>query len=142
MKTNNKQISQKKGMTLLELTVVILVLLTLISVLFIGAKAWKDGADRSNCILNIRNFQVAVRSYANMNQIGDRETIARADIVGVGKFMDAEPACPGNGAYSTGDVTYVEGSLTADADAAADTFLTCDYSGSGEVHVPNSVVGW
>ena len=32
-----------KGMTLLELTVVILVLLSLIYILFIGARAWKKG---------------------------------------------------------------------------------------------------
>ena len=142
MKVTNPHNSKKKGMTLLELTVVILVLLTLISVLFIGARAWKDGADRSNCILNIRNFQVAVRSYANMNQIDDAEVIARGDIVGVGKFVDAEPVCPGGGNYSTGDITYVEGSLTAANDPATDTFLTCDYADSGEPHVPNSVIGW
>ncbi|MBC7981098.1 MAG: prepilin-type N-terminal cleavage/methylation domain-containing protein, partial [Armatimonadetes bacterium] len=37
----------KSGMTLLELTVVILVLLSLISILFIGARAWKKGSDRA-----------------------------------------------------------------------------------------------
>ena len=43
------------GMTLLELTVVILVLLSLISILFIGARAWKKGSDRAASILTIRN---------------------------------------------------------------------------------------
>ena len=57
----------KSGMTLLELTVVILVLLSLISILFIGARAWKRGSDRAASILQIRNVQQAVRSYSNMN---------------------------------------------------------------------------
>ena len=60
--THTNKAKRTKGMTLLELTVVILVLLSLISVLFIGARAWKKGSDRAACILNIRNFQQAVRS--------------------------------------------------------------------------------
>ncbi len=55
------------GMTLLELTVVILVLLSLISILFVGARAWKKGSDRSANIMNVRNVQQAVRGHQNMN---------------------------------------------------------------------------
>jgi type II secretory pathway pseudopilin PulG len=51
------------------LTVVILVLLSLISILFIGARAWKKGSDRAANILNIRNVQQAVRGHMNMNSI-------------------------------------------------------------------------
>lgn len=54
-------------MTLLELTVVILVLLSLISILFVGARAWKKGSDRAANILNIRNVQQAVRGHENMH---------------------------------------------------------------------------
>ena len=56
----------KPGMTLIEITVVILVLLTLIAVLFIGANIYKKGADRAACILNIRNIQQAVRADQNL----------------------------------------------------------------------------
>ncbi|HEY1121211.1 MAG TPA: type II secretion system protein [Haloferula sp.] len=67
MKTASPQRSSaKSGMTLLELTVVIAVLLALTSVLFLGARAWKSGADRTACIMNIRNVQTAVRSYQNL----------------------------------------------------------------------------
>ena len=58
--------SRKAGMTLLELTVVILVLLSLISILFVGARAWKKGSDRSANIMNIRNTQQAMRGHENM----------------------------------------------------------------------------
>ncbi|MEP2777640.1 MAG: hypothetical protein ABJQ29_09020 [Luteolibacter sp.] len=67
MKTTQHTSKRTKGMTLLELTVVILVLLSLISILFIGARAWKKGSDRTANILNIRNIQQAVRSHSNMN---------------------------------------------------------------------------
>ena len=70
---NNKR---AKGMTLLELTVVILVLLSLISVLFIGARAWKKGSDRAASILTIRNVQQAVRSFSNMYGHNAGDTVA------------------------------------------------------------------
>ncbi|MEK7954182.1 type II secretion system protein [Luteolibacter soli] len=67
MKTASPQRSSaKSGMTLLELTVVIAVLLALTCILFLGARAWKSGADRTACIMNIRNVQTAVRSYQNL----------------------------------------------------------------------------
>lgn len=78
-------------MTLLELTVVILVLLSLISILFIGARAWKKGSDRAASILQIRNVQQAVRSHANMNGINPGGTIAKADIIGPGKYVEVDP---------------------------------------------------
>jgi len=62
----SKGSKRSKGMTLLELTVVILVLLSLITILFVGARAWKKGSDRSANIMNIRNCQQAMRGYQNM----------------------------------------------------------------------------
>lgn len=81
------------GMTLLELTVVILVLLSLISILFIGARAWKKGSDRAASILTIRNVQQAVRSFSNMNGHNPGDTVAtlQADLFGPGKFIENDP---------------------------------------------------
>lgn len=81
------------GMTLLELTVVILVLLSLISILFIGARAWKKGSDRAASILTIRNVQQAVRSYSNMNgkNAGDTVTGLDGQLFGSGKFIENDP---------------------------------------------------
>jgi prepilin-type N-terminal cleavage/methylation domain-containing protein len=64
--TNTLSLKRKSGMTLLELTVVILVLLSLISILFVGARAWKKGSDRSANLMNIRNCQQAMRGFENM----------------------------------------------------------------------------
>lgn len=70
MKTTNAQIiNRKSGMTLLELTVVILVLLSLIAILFVGARAWKQGSDRSANIMNVRNCQQAMRGHQNMREL-------------------------------------------------------------------------
>ncbi|MGD7653384.1 MAG: hypothetical protein ACQCXQ_09235, partial [Verrucomicrobiales bacterium] len=82
MKLNNTHnVKSKAGMTLLELTVVILVLLSLISILFVGARAWKQGSDRSANIMNIRNVQQAMRGHANMFGLDDGDGLAAGTLM-------------------------------------------------------------
>jgi prepilin-type N-terminal cleavage/methylation domain-containing protein len=104
--TNTQTMKRKSGMTLLELTVVILVLLSLISILFIGARAWKKGSDRAASILQIRNVQQAVRSYSNLNgkNAGDTVATLKSEVFGSGKFIEVDPTTTTHPAGST--VTY------------------------------------
>jgi hypothetical protein len=92
------------GITLLEMTVVILVLLSLISILFIGARAWKRGSDRSICIMHINNVQKGVRGYSNLNGFGPGGNAPglQSQIIGMGRFVETTPQCPANGAYTFG----------------------------------------
>ena len=85
--TNTQNMKAKSGMTLLELTVVILVLLSLISILFIGARAWKKGSDRAANILNLRNVQQAVRGHENMRGLDAGDDLDSAAIVGSGGYL-------------------------------------------------------
>ncbi len=62
---------QKFGFTLIELSVVILVLLSLVGVLFVGSQVWKRGTDRSAAIVTIRNTQMAVRSHLRLAGIDE-----------------------------------------------------------------------
>jgi prepilin-type N-terminal cleavage/methylation domain-containing protein len=80
--SHTRFIKAKSGMTLIELTVVILVLLSLISILFIGAKAWKVGSDRAANVMNLRNVQQAVRGHAAMNDIPQADATVTPNIVG------------------------------------------------------------
>lgn len=133
MKLNTRNMKRASGMTLLELTVVILVLLSLISILFIGARAWKRGSDRAGCIMNIRNVQQAVRSHANMQGINPSGTFVNADVFGTGKFIEKTPACPGTGSYTGLDGTTVP--------AVGTLFITCSLAAT-EGHVPSSYSDW
>ncbi len=113
MKLNNTlSMKRKAGMTLLELTVVILVLLSLISILFVGARAWKKGSDRSANIMNIRNCQQAMRGQENMKSLDKGVAFLQADLEAFIKY----PADIGTA------VTYTNlGVITPDsADPAAD----------------------
>lgn len=125
-------------MTLLELTVVILVLLSLITLLFIAAQAWKRGADRAICIMNIQNVQKGVRAYQNLYGYGPGSTVSdlKSQIIGYGRFVETTPVCPGGGNYTFGgengeDVIPPMGSL----------YMECDLSLS-DLHEPNLTIDW
>lgn len=58
--------------------------------------------DRAGCVLQQRNLQQAVRSYANMNSLKIGDPIDWTKIMGPGNFIERVPSCPvhGPGAYS------------------------------------------
>lgn len=75
-------------MTLLELTVVILVFLGLMGILYVGAKAWKRGSDRSMSILLIRSAQMGLRSHVQIEGITDSSYPDLPEaLFGHGKFV-------------------------------------------------------
>ena len=134
--THTSIMKPKPGMTLLELTVVILVLLSLISILFIGARAWKKGSDRSANILNIRNVQQAVRGHANVRGLAEGVALPATDILGAGKYLN-NPVAPNSFiTYTTpAEFVPVAGTLylaavytgTGSADYAPDATLTAEW---------------
>jgi type II secretory pathway pseudopilin PulG len=105
----------RRGMTLLELTLIVSVLLLLITIAFIGSRAWKRGSDRAVCILTLRNVQTAARSYQNLYgyNYGARPNMEYGshDIAlhlykkgyieqGLYNHANGVEFCPGNGAYT------------------------------------------
>jgi prepilin-type N-terminal cleavage/methylation domain-containing protein len=132
--TNTQSMKRKSGMTLLELTVVILVLLSLISILFVGARAWKRGSDRAGCILNIRNVQQAVRGHMNTHPELTAAPAASEIYDGSGNLYMRTPACPaGTTAY-----TYDAGTGIP---AAGHIFLDCAVTTVTD-HVPANTADW
>lgn len=124
------------GMTLIELTVVILVLLALITTLFIGARAWKRGSDRAGCIMTIRKMQQAVRSYANLSAFNPGQNIAPINLqnalIGPGQYVESTPECPGNGTYTYGgNVIPATGTL----------YINCSLATSDN-HQPEDTSAW
>ena len=87
------KLARQRGTTLIELSVVIAVILLLVGVLFIGVTAWKEGANRAACIVNLSSIQKAVRGYQNMNEknVGDA-CVAATDLIGATGFFPARAA--------------------------------------------------
>lgn len=108
-----------KGVTLIELTVVITMILTISSSLFFSASYYKESADKANCIVQLENMQKAMRSYQNFNNLKAGDPVSKSDLVGPGKAMGKEVFCPhAGGAYIFSD----------EVPAAGVAFATCsDY---------------
>lgn len=128
----------RRGMTLLELTVVILVLLSLISILFIGAQAWKRGSDRAMCIVQIQNVQKGVRSFSNLYGYSPSQSVAglQMRVIGLGKFVEDTPDCPGSGTYTFGQAFGVD-----TIPPVGELYMGCSLSGSDD-HIPSNFADW
>jgi prepilin-type N-terminal cleavage/methylation domain-containing protein len=129
----------RRGMTLLELTVVILVLLSLITILFIGARGWKRGSDRALCIVNIQNIQKGVRGYSNLYDIEPGATVPglRSKVIGMGRFVESVPTCPASGIYSFGATSGGEDTIPQ----IGELYMRCDLQIIDE-HVPVEHSNW
>jgi|ERR1700730_8093908 type II secretory pathway pseudopilin PulG len=118
IKTTNKW-ARQTGTTLVELSVVIAVILLLVGVLFIGVTAWRNGANRSACLVNMASIQKAVRGYQNINLLNPGDAVTTANLTAAGYF-GAIPTCPiGNTAYTVTGTVPVGGTQYATCAAAA-----------------------
>jgi len=125
-------------MTLLELTVVILVLLSLISTFWIGARAWRRGSDRALCIMHIESVQKGIRGYSNLYGFSEGASAPglQSQVIGLGRFVEATPICPGNGTYTYG-ATYGNDTIPP----LGELYLQCNLAGSGH-HEPEPHGDW
>ncbi|MCG8602253.1 MAG: type II secretion system GspH family protein [Verrucomicrobiales bacterium] len=125
--------SSKSGFTLIELTLVVAVLLSLIAVTFVGVNAYKEGSNRANCIQNVVVTQQAVRAFGNLYEVKPGEPIADLldKLIGQGKFIPTTPSCPSSGEYSFAN----EGTVLPEYGTA---FLQCSI----ESHEYSGQEGW
>jgi type II secretory pathway pseudopilin PulG len=137
------------GLTLLELTVVISVLLSLASLLTTGARAWKRGADRSQCLMSLRAFQVALRSYQNLAEFTEgsvhptesgtsdiAEHLLLKDYITSAQYALATgtQSCRGGGFYSRQEPSLFP--------ARGHPYLTCSLAPAPDAHQPTKTADW
>lgn len=148
--TNNlpPRVVRHRGLTILELTVVVIILLAIVSIMFVATRSWLRGSDRAACVLTLRNVQVATRSYQNLYgyDYGGQPCALRGtqDIVehlhSKGYIEDSTyeqsrgtTPCAAGGTYTCPqpDVFPLEGQL----------YMNCSLSETAN-HVPSDHDGW
>ena len=120
-------------MTLIEITVVIGALLSLLSVLFVGVSAFKSGSDRSKCLVQTSQIQKAVRARQNMYELRFGDSLTKDDLVGPGRAFPNEPVCNAFGTYLWGTTVPHLGTAYVDCQ---------DPDNSEEYHYPQDTEGW
>jgi type II secretory pathway pseudopilin PulG len=126
IKTNTK-CARQRGTTLVELSVVIAVILLLVGVLFIGINAWREGANKSACLVNQASIQKAVRGEQNVNLMNAADKLPHAQLVTDGYFGSL-PTCPAGGAYGYTDTIP----------AAGVEYAPCSLAAAPNNHVPSA----
>ena len=131
MKDVRSKNQRQKGLTLIEVTLVIAVLISLISVVYLGAAEFKNGSNRALCIQNIVHMQKATRAYCNMHDLdpGDSITDLEVRVIDNEGFFPKKPFCPSGGTYD-----FVENK----APEVGSAFATCSIS----EHEPLNTAGW
>ena len=119
MKINTNIRKSPKGVTLIELSVVIAVILVLISVLFIGAKYYRDSANNAACQIVQSSIRKSGEAYMNIETTVS-SLAAVGDLVGAGKPYAVAPVCPTGGALG---ITAADGVVTAMTCATHDNAL-------------------
>jgi type II secretory pathway pseudopilin PulG len=118
------------GLTLIELTLVVAVLLILIAVLFVGVASYSEGSNRAKCILNISELQKAARAYQNVYELVLEDPLPSTSLIGTNRFIETSPICQSGGTYSfTGSVPPI-----------GTAYMSCSMGPTG--HVPKTTTGW
>lgn len=139
-----RSVPRTRGLTIIEVTLVIGVMMSLITMLFVAVRAWRVGSDRSKCILNQRQMQVSMRSYQSMYGFADGATPPGGNILELLREMDfineklylsaiGDRPCPAGGIYAVGlpDHFPDQGTL----------FMSCSFAESRN-HEADSIGTW
>lgn len=128
----------KKGMTLIEISLVVALLLSLIAILFLGIAAYKKGADRAKCVIQLSSIQKAVRSHQNMfDGVAGGALVHTTTLMGAGLYFENVLNCPDTA--TPGAYTYL-----AVYPAVGVAYTTCSLSGGTTLHAPSAtaVLSW
>lgn len=131
---DSKVLRTRSGITIIECALVLLVLLSLVSVLFVSTRSWKTGSDRTLCVLSQHQVQQAVRGYANLYGKGEGDEVPGLAtlLFGEGRFIEKTPLCPAGGIYAFGgDAVPPRGEL----------YMKCSLAEDGG-HRPEDPTGW
>ena len=120
--------TKPKGMTLIEITLVIAILLGLIAILFLGIAAYKRGADRSKCILQLSTLEKIAISHGNTYAVDPGAALPNGILVTEG-YLPVAYTCPDSGTYTYTDVMPID-------DSGDTAYCTCNNTGPTHLYIP------
>jgi len=92
----------KKGFTLIEIMIVVLIISVL---LMIGVPGWVGARDRTQaktCVSNLRQIRYAKEAWAMGNNKGSSDVPGWSDLT---IYLKQQPSCPGGGNYTVGSIS-------------------------------------
>lgn len=98
---------RKKGFTLIEITIVVLVIGILAAIALPNYLRARTNSRTSTCLANLKRIEDAKEMWASENHAGPSTAPTQDQLMGtvVTGYLQAWPACPENGTYTIGDMS-------------------------------------
>ncbi len=130
--TSRNAARNQSGMTLIEAISVILLLGIVISVVFTKTQDLRNYSDRTACLNNISNMQMAVRAFQRLHELPDQAPLnIYHQFVRNNATFPTAPLCPSSGHYTYADAIPPQGRLA----------LSCSLSEEAG-HKPEDFQNW
>lgn len=107
-----KRSRNKKGFTLVEIMIVVLIIGILLAIAVPNFIKARETSRQKTCISNLRQVESAKEQWAMEEKKGPTDTPSWSDLIGSDKYMkpnpntaDGEPECPSGGTYTIGSVS-------------------------------------
>ncbi len=100
-----KQLKHRKGLTLIELLIVVIILGALAAIAIPRMSSSSDTAKRRACQTNQATMDTQIELYHANSSDGSWPTFATF-VIDANYFPDGAPACPSNGTYSMSTTTH------------------------------------
>ena len=106
MSLSSAKKSLRRGFTLIEIMIVVLIIGILLAIAVPNFVKARESARAKSCISNMQQIQSAKQQWAMDNKKAGTDSPVAADLYGTGKYISgAGPVCPsGNTAYVLGTV--------------------------------------
>jgi len=98
----NQPRRQRRGFTLVEIMIVVLIMATLLAVAMPQFQAAGRRAKATACQRNLKELMGAKERWAMDNNKGPTDTPTISDLVNPGVYLNRPPECPGGGTYTIG----------------------------------------
>jgi len=90
--------NKKKGFTLVEIMIVVLIIGILMAIAVPNFIQARQTSRRNSCIANLKQIDSAKEQFAMENKLDTGATVAWTDLVTT--YMKSQPTCPGGGTYT------------------------------------------
>ncbi len=98
-----KRINKKKGFTLVEIMIVVLIIGILLAIAVPNFLRARESSRTRSCIANLRQIEAAKEQWAMDNKKGATDTPVQGDLAPT--YVKSYPACPSGGTYTIGNMS-------------------------------------
>jgi len=102
MKTMRHLMASRKGFTLIEIMIVVLIIGVLLAIAVPSFVTARTTSRQNACIKNLRAIEASKDQWCMATNHNTGDTCAWTDLTPT--YLKAQPACPGGGAYTIGVV--------------------------------------